>query len=68
VTPKASLGNSAFFLVYGKEIILPSNILFPSLQLAHTVEEGNFLVMKQILDIILKLEEERKNLTNIRNW
>jgi hypothetical protein len=24
--------------------------------------------MKQILDIILKLEEERKNLTNIRNW
>ena len=34
VTPKNSLGVSPYTLVYGKESILPPNILFPSSQLA----------------------------------
>ena len=36
VTPKASIGNSPYYLVYGKEAILPSNILLPLLQLAQS--------------------------------
>ena len=34
VTPKAVIGNSPFFLVYGREAILPPHILLPSLQLS----------------------------------
>ena len=34
VTPIISLGTSPYFLVYGKEAILPPNIYLPSLQLA----------------------------------
>jgi hypothetical protein len=33
VTPKATLGTSLYFLVYGKEVILPPNVFLPSLQL-----------------------------------
>ena len=39
VTPKSSIGNSPFFLVYGTEAILPPNLFLPSLQLAQFVEE-----------------------------
>jgi hypothetical protein len=34
VTSKTTIGNSPFFLVYGRESILPPNILLPSLQLS----------------------------------
>jgi hypothetical protein len=34
VTPKASIGNSPFFLVYGRESILPPHVLLVSLQLS----------------------------------
>ena len=34
VTPKNSLGVSPYTLVYGKEVILPPNIQFPSSKLA----------------------------------
>ena len=34
VTPRFSLGKSPYFIVYGKEAILPPNIYLPSLQLA----------------------------------
>ena len=37
ITPKASIKNSPFFLVYGKEEILPTHIFFPSLQLYQSV-------------------------------
>jgi hypothetical protein len=30
VTPKESLGNSPYFLVYGQEAILPTNLYLPS--------------------------------------
>jgi hypothetical protein len=31
VTPKEAIGNSPYFLVYGKEAILPNGIYLPSL-------------------------------------
>jgi hypothetical protein len=34
VTPKASIGNSPFFLVYGREAILPPHVFLLSLQLS----------------------------------
>ena len=34
VTPKISLGVSPFYLVYGEEVILPSHMVLPSLQLS----------------------------------
>ena len=34
VTPKNSLGVSPYTLVYGKEVVLPPNILLPSYRLA----------------------------------
>jgi len=34
VTPKIVVGNSPFFLVYGREAILPPHVLLPSLQLS----------------------------------
>ena len=34
VTPKAAIGNSPFFLVYGKEAIFPPHLFLPSLQLS----------------------------------
>jgi hypothetical protein len=37
VTPKIAFGNSPFFLVYGREAILPPNVLLPSLQLSKKV-------------------------------
>jgi hypothetical protein len=39
VTPKSAIGNSPFFLVYGREAILPPHILLPSLQLSQKIQE-----------------------------
>jgi hypothetical protein len=39
VTPKSAIGNSPFFLIYGREAILPPHILLPSLQLSQKVQE-----------------------------
>jgi transposase InsO family protein len=35
VTLKTTFGNSPFFLIYGREAILPPHVLLPSLQLSH---------------------------------
>jgi hypothetical protein len=39
VTPKTVVGNSPFFLVYGREAILPPHILLRSLQLSQKIQE-----------------------------
>jgi hypothetical protein len=59
VTPKKSIGNSPYFLVYGKEAILPPNIFLPSLQLAQSVQEEPCSKMKMRIDALINLEEER---------
>jgi hypothetical protein len=38
VTPKAAISNSPFFIVYGREAILPPHVLLPSLQLSQKVQ------------------------------
>lgn len=66
VTPKASIGNSPFFLVYGKEAILPPNLFLPSLLLSQSVQREYIPAMTQRINVLLKLEEEcnktKKNL------
>ena len=58
VTPKAAIGNSPFFLVYGKEAILPPNLFLPSLQLSQFVQQQDIPAMTQRINVLLKLEEE----------
>ena len=59
VTPRISLGTSPYFLVYGKEAILPPNIYLPSFHLAQSSHgrSSNFLQIR--IDNVLKLKEER---------
>jgi hypothetical protein len=53
-TPRISLGTSPYFLVYGKEAILPQNICLPSLQLVQSShgQSSNFLQCR--IDALLK--------------
>ena len=59
MTHQISLGTSPYFLVYGKEAILPPNIYLPSLQLAQSSlsQSSNFLQTR--IDTLVKLKEER---------
>jgi hypothetical protein len=60
VTPKESIGNSLYFLVYGQKAILPNGIYPPSLQLAQDSRRQPSSVIQQIIDTLLMLEEERE--------
>jgi hypothetical protein len=60
VTPKSSLGNSPFFLVYRQEETLPTHTFLPSLQLSQSVQDKECPVMQQRLNMLLKLEEDRE--------
>ena len=59
VTPRISLGTSPYFLVYGKEAILPPNIYLPSLQLAQSSCGRSSNVLQTRIDTLIKLKEER---------
>ena len=39
VTPKRTLGTSPYFLVYGKEAILPTNVFLPYTKLAQSIRK-----------------------------
>ena len=60
ITQKTSIGTSPLNLVYGKEVVLPTNLAIPSLALVQFVEEtpSSCLQLRQLH--ILKLEEERE--------
>eukprot|EP00253_Pinus_taeda_P027025 PITA_27025 len=60
ITQKASIGTSPFNLVYGKEAILPTNLVLPSLALVQFIEEAPSSSIQLRYDQILKLEEERE--------
>ena len=60
VTPKAAIRNYPFFLVYGKESILPPHLFLPSLQLSQSVQETTCSAMEHRINTLLKLEEERE--------
>jgi transposase InsO family protein len=59
VTPKDVLCNSTFFLVYGREAILPPQILLPSLQLSRKVQEEDCPPLENRINSLMKLEEVR---------
>jgi hypothetical protein len=59
VTPKSTIGNSPFFLVYGREAILPPHILLPSLQLSQKVQEEDCPPLESRINSLMKLEEIR---------
>jgi hypothetical protein len=56
VTPKESIDNSHFFLVYGREVILPPHVLLPSLQLSQKVQEEEFPPLENQINDLVKLE------------
>eukprot|EP00253_Pinus_taeda_P029494 PITA_29494 len=60
ITQKASIGSSPFKLVYGKEVVLPTNLILPSLALVQFIEESPSSSLQLRHDQILKLEEERE--------
>eukprot|EP00253_Pinus_taeda_P022177 PITA_22177 len=57
---KASIGSSPFKLVYGKAVVLPTNLILPSLALFQFIEENPSSSLQLRHDQILKLEEERE--------
>eukprot|EP00253_Pinus_taeda_P007727 PITA_07727 len=60
IMQKASIGTSPFNLVYGKEAMLPTNLVLPSLALVQLIEESPSSSIQLTHDQILKLEEERE--------
>ena len=59
VTPKNSLGVSPYTLVYGKEAILPPNILLPSSITAQEYRGTDNEILQIRIYNVLKLEESR---------
>eukprot|EP00253_Pinus_taeda_P018292 PITA_18292 len=60
ITQKASIGSSPFKLFYGKEVVLPTNLILPSLALVQFIDESPSSSLQLRHDQILKLEEERE--------
>ena len=61
VTPKYSLGVSPYNLVYGKEAIMPPNILLPSSKLVQDSRGTNNEILQIRIHNLLKLEESIPN-------
>ena len=59
ITPKSSIGNSPFMLVYGREARLPISLEFPSLELAHQLELIEDDAMTVRMAELMELEEKR---------
>lgn len=59
ITPKRSIGNSPFVLVYGREARLPISLEFPSLELAHQLELIEDNAMSIRMAELIELEEKR---------
>jgi hypothetical protein len=60
LTPNISLGNYPFYLVNGKEEILPSNLYFLALYLFQAIQDDPSSAMQNIINTLLLLEEERE--------
>ena len=58
MTPRISLEAYPYFLVYGKEAILPQNIYLSSLQLAQSSHGRSSNFLQTRIDTLLKLKEE----------
>ena len=60
INQKASIGTYAFNLVYRKEVLLPTNVVIPSLSLVQFIDETPTFSLQFKQGQILKLEEERE--------
>eukprot|EP00253_Pinus_taeda_P018062 PITA_18062 len=60
ITVKASIGSSPFSLVYGKEVVHPTNTAIPSLSLVQFIDENPSSSLQARQFQILKFEEERE--------
>jgi len=60
ITKKASIGTSPFNLVYGKEVVLPTHLVIPSLSLVQYIDEVSTSSLKLRQMEIIKLEERRE--------
>ena len=59
ITPKRSIGNSPFLLVYGREVRLSISLEFPTMELAHQLElvEDDAMIVR--MAELMELEEKR---------
>lgn len=60
---KTPIGASPYFLVYGKEVILPPNIVLSSISLVQSIQEDSCSSLQHRQAQIFKLEEAR-NIAN----
>eukprot|EP00253_Pinus_taeda_P030951 PITA_30951 len=60
ITKKASIGTSPFNLVYGKEVVLPTHLMIPSLALVQYINEVSTSSLQLRQMEIIKLEEQRE--------
>eukprot|EP00253_Pinus_taeda_P006300 PITA_06300 len=60
ITKKASIGTSPFNLVYGKEVVLPTHLMIPSLSLVQYIDEVSTSSLQLRQMEIIKLEERRE--------
>ena len=54
------MGTSPFHLVYGKEVVIPSSLVLPSLALVQFIDESPSSSLQLRMSQILKMEEERE--------
>eukprot|EP00253_Pinus_taeda_P003519 PITA_03519 len=59
VTPKVTLANSPYFLVYGKESIFPPNVTLPSLQLSQASRGTPLALLQERINQLMRLDELR---------
>ena len=60
ITKKASIGTSPFNLVYGREVVLPTHLVIPSLSLVKYIDEVSTSSLQLRQMEIIKLEEQRE--------
>ena len=60
ITKKASIDTSPFNLVYGKEVVLPTHLVIPSLSLVQHIDEVSTSSLQLRQMEIIKLEEQRE--------
>ena len=58
ITQRASIGTFPFHLVYGKEDVIPSKVVLPSLALVQFIDEVPSSSLQLRMSQILKMDEE----------
>ena len=69
ITQKTSIGTSPFNLVYGIEVVLPTNLAIPSLALVQFIEEtpSSSMQLRQLKILKLEEEQEKARITHVHH-